>query len=142
MSTRATYEFKDEFDRCMVYIHGDGYPLGAACHIANALPLAWELPRFEAFDFAAALVAGNKVRGGGVSLTRNNKNYHADTEYHYRITMVNGHLYIRAEQRDNNEKWQLFWKGALSDFLKEYGEDLCWASEAAKKAAKKMIGSL
>jgi hypothetical protein len=43
-----------------VYIHGDGYPTGAARYVTNALEYAWELPRFEADEFAAALCAAAK----------------------------------------------------------------------------------
>lgn len=68
MSTRAVYTFIGcaEFDRGErhhVYKHCDGYPSGAADAIAAAIPLAWPLPRFEADEFAAAFVAGNKERG-------------------------------------------------------------------------------
>src|SRR4051794_36529103 len=63
MSTRALYTFicpGRKQDTFHVYKHHDGYPKGAAEAIANALPLAWQLPRFEADEFAAAFVAGNK----------------------------------------------------------------------------------
>jgi hypothetical protein len=61
MSTRACYTFKDKHNTIHVYKHNDGYPTGAAEHIARALPYAWPLPRFEAVDFAAAFVAANKT---------------------------------------------------------------------------------
>jgi hypothetical protein len=61
MSTRATYTFIDEHDTIHVYKHHDGYPTGALDAIGLAFPYAWTLPRFEADDFAAAFVAGNKV---------------------------------------------------------------------------------
>ncbi len=63
MSTRAVYTFIDpELPRNThhVYKHHDGYPTGAAIAIANAQPYAWPLGRFEADEFAAAFVAGNK----------------------------------------------------------------------------------
>lgn len=60
MSTRAIYTFKDGNEEYHVYKHSDGYPTGAAEAINNALDFAWELPRFEADEFAAAFVAGNK----------------------------------------------------------------------------------
>lgn len=71
MSTRACYSFTDEMGTFHVYKHHDGYPSGAAKAIQNALPLAWPLPRFEASDFGAAFVAGNKkgdYPGGSVRL--------------------------------------------------------------------------
>lgn len=60
MSTRAMYTFKDKDTTVHVYKHYDGYPSGAAQWIAAALDYAWQLPRFEADDFAAAFVAANK----------------------------------------------------------------------------------
>ncbi len=60
MSTRGCYTFKDENDTLHVYRHSDNYPRGAVEAIKAALPFAWELPRFEADEFAAAFVAGNK----------------------------------------------------------------------------------
>ncbi len=61
MSTRALYTFRDfDGEEHHVYKHHDGYPTGAAEALANALPYAWKLPRYEADEFAAAFVAGNK----------------------------------------------------------------------------------
>ena len=67
MATRALYIFKDSDTSITVYKHWDGYPSedGAYSHIAKALPYAWDLPRFEADDFASAFIAGNKPKGGG-----------------------------------------------------------------------------
>jgi len=85
MSTRATYEFKDNHCSHFVYVHHDGYPSGAAEKIKNAIPLAWKLPRFEADEFAASFVAANKDEEGGVRLTSGH-DVHGDTEYMYVIT--------------------------------------------------------
>lgn len=76
MSTRAIYVFSNNFDdptepMYAVYKHHDGYPEGAREFIKNAFPLAWELPRFEADEFAAAFVAANKNSPGGVRLYAN-----------------------------------------------------------------------
>ena len=66
MSTRACYRFipengPNDFPGVVtVYKHSDGYPSGAAIAIEAALPHAWQLPRFEADEFAAAFVRGNK----------------------------------------------------------------------------------
>jgi hypothetical protein len=64
MSTRALYTFKasQEYEHDWnVYKHHDGYPTGAAEHIAKALNFAWKLPRYESDEFAAAFIAANKV---------------------------------------------------------------------------------
>lgn len=66
MGTRAIYFFEDsDGSKYGVYKHYDNYPSGAADFIENAKQYAWELPRFEADDFAAAFVAANKARKGG-----------------------------------------------------------------------------
>jgi hypothetical protein len=61
MSTGALYTFKDAHSSWNVYKH-HGYPSGAAVAIVNGLLYAWMLPRFEADEFAAAFIAGNKSR--------------------------------------------------------------------------------
>ncbi len=62
MSTRAMYTFRNaEGEEHHVYKHHDGYPSGAAEALARALPFAWQLPRYEPDEFAAAFVAGNKA---------------------------------------------------------------------------------
>ena len=75
MGTRAIYIFEDEQDHVgrpnevYVYKQYDNYPEGAVDFIENAKEFAWELPRFEADEFAASFVAANKDRrGGGVRL--------------------------------------------------------------------------
>ena len=111
MSTRAAYVFKDEYNEFAVYKHHDGYPDGAKESLAKALDFAWELPRFEADEFAAAFVAANKVGahvalelskgnkdyrhfvGGGVRLLQGNQ-IPDDVEYIYNITCKNGVLTV------------------------------------------------
>jgi len=65
MGTRAIYIFEDDHEEVHVYKHYDNYPQGAVDFIENAKEFAWELPRFEADEFAAAFVAANKNRKGG-----------------------------------------------------------------------------
>ena len=90
MSTRATYIFEDATDHYAVYKHHDGYPTGAAEHINKALKHAWQLPRFEPDEFAAAFVAANKGDGGGVRLMNGYTlmDCSGDIEYLYRIRNV------------------------------------------------------
>ena len=73
MSTRGLYTFKanpttaGEMD-WNIYKHSDNYPTGAADAILDALPYAWELPRYESDEFSAAFIAANKIDAGGVKL--------------------------------------------------------------------------
>lgn len=100
MANPALYTFKDKGGEYHVYKHYDGYPTGALGFIAEAKKLAWDLPRFEADEFAAAFIAANKGEGGGgVRLTIGNAWGQAapsDIEYHYVITCKTGSLHIEA----------------------------------------------
>ena len=74
MATRATITVADENDSFDIYQHYDGYPngeYGLVRRLANAPRMAWKLPRFEAMDFAAAVVAVLKEGGGATYLTKN-----------------------------------------------------------------------
>jgi hypothetical protein len=106
MSTRAIYTFIDQDakpkDFINIYKHYDGYPSGALEAIQEAFAYAWTLPRFEADDFAAAFVAGNKsVSGGGIRVfpTGPQKNIcksACDIEYRYEVRCIDNKLHITA----------------------------------------------
>lgn len=122
MSTRAMYTIVgDDDERFNVYIHCDGYPSGALDHIKAALPLAWGLPRFEADEFAAAFVAGNKTGGGHVRLMHDGppkKVAPGDIEYRYEIICKNGGLFVAAFSVENWNRYKetpLF-SGVLDQF--------------------------
>lgn len=84
MSTRAVYTFIDKNETYHIYKHSDGYPLGAYQAIQLALSKAWDLPRFESSEFAAAFVAANKEGEGRVYLTDAWQS-HPDLEFRYEI---------------------------------------------------------
>ncbi len=68
MSTRSNIITEDNNNRIQLYRHHDGYPHGPEGVLATlerAVSYAWPLPRFEADDFAAALVSAWKNEGGG-----------------------------------------------------------------------------
>lgn len=102
MGTRAVYTFIDEDDRHSVYKHWDGYPTWACRFIANALPLAWPLPRFEADEFAAAFVAANKKQAGDICLTTGPE-VHGDLAYRYEIRCPDGRLHVRIYSCDGDQ---------------------------------------
>lgn len=141
MSTRATYQFRDSRgDDFTVYKHSDGYPQGAANWLANAIPLAWELPRFEASDFAAAFIAGNKTEGGGVRMTTG-RTAHPDTEWHYVLigegsTLNVGELRVEVQKRQGYGRWPTLDKRTLWDFIHNYDPSLIWATPDAVEAYK------
>ena len=125
MSTRAVYSFKDKFGTHHVYKHCDGYPSGAVDAINAALAYSWLLPRFEADEFAAGFVAGNKHIQGGVRLTKGPQK-HYDIEYQYIITASKGELMIAAYETDTDENdkqtKKQFYKGSFVEFERKYKE--------------------
>jgi hypothetical protein len=66
MGTRCVFQLQDEISAEPITIsqHWDGYPEGAFKAIAAAIPISWGVDRFEADQFAAALLAANKTDGG------------------------------------------------------------------------------
>ena len=123
MSTRAMYTFADEYGSFNVYKHHDGYPSGAADAIRKAIEHSWALPRFEADDFAAGFVAGNKpsfeqhtdylrksfnepdympmrsMHGGGIRLMHSGDWKDVapcDLAYRYHIRVKGPNLWVRA----------------------------------------------
>ena len=97
MSTRGLYTFTDSDDlQFTVFKHWDNYPEGAYPFIQNALRLSWDLPRFEADEFAAAFIAANKKGGGDLRLL-NDASTNGDAlgiEFHYFITSEGAALKI------------------------------------------------
>ena len=108
MSTRAIYTFYDSDDEIHVYKHHDGYPYTGGLHngetfeggglvwIKDAKAFAWDLPRFEADEFAASFVKANKSVGGGVRLIGDQQpwEYASDCEYWYKVSCVDGDLHV------------------------------------------------
>lgn len=142
MSTRAIYTFYDSRTEVHVYKHHDGYPYcklrgqfgggeaGGLAWINDAKKLAWDLPRFEADEFAASFVAANKPEGGGVRLIGDQKpwEYASDCEYWYKVTCIDGDLYVTVMSVDwsGDEPRQLpVMEGPLDELL---------ATQRARKA--------
>jgi hypothetical protein len=84
----TVYDRKNGAEHYSVYRHQDGYPdseHGVLATLAQALSYAWPLPRFEADDFAAAIIAAWKKPGGGYIRMSEGRDAHDDTEWHYDI---------------------------------------------------------
>jgi hypothetical protein len=130
MSTRAIYTFKGFGETYHIYKHHDGYPSGAARWLGNALAYAWELPRYEPDDFAAAFVAGNKSGGGGIRIAKSRTSAR-DVEFGYTVYPLEynkqsdfpqlnvGELMIDVVSTDywDGKKEMLLWKGPLRTFI-------------------------
>ena len=68
MSTRCNIIVKDNYRAIQLYRHSDGYPDtkdGVIATLPEALEFAWNLPRMEVADFAAAIVRAWKEENGG-----------------------------------------------------------------------------
>jgi len=102
VSTRAVYTFKDEYDSFSVYKHYDGYPegegggSGAFGFIREAKKFAWDLPRFEASEFAAAFIKANKGEAGGDVYLTQGPQRHGDLSYRYEISRDNDQLVVKT----------------------------------------------
>jgi hypothetical protein len=104
MSTRAIYTFYDSDTEVHVYKHHDGYPYckfdgaeaGGLVWINGAKEFAWDLPRFEADEFAASFVKAHKSVGGGVRLIGDKKpwEYASDCEYWYKVSARQDFLHV------------------------------------------------
>lgn len=96
MGTRSTLTVrnrKDGNESYSIYRHWDGYPNGdggVVFTLRQALSYAWPLPRFEAMDFSAAIIAAwkrpaERNRQGGDIYCTPSRDDHCDTEWHYEI---------------------------------------------------------
>ena len=108
MGTRAVITFIDERDKFHIYKHWDGYPSGVLDGLADSFQYAWRLPRFEAMDFAAAYIRGNKAEGGGDVYVTKNYSAHGDLEYRYEVRAAGYKLKVDIFYNTYSEKKQ--WK--------------------------------
>jgi len=135
MGTRAIYIFEDEHEEVHVYKHYDNYPEGAVDFIENAKEFAWELPRFEADEFAASFVAANKDRrGGGVRLVNarfkdRDEMLEANDwcDYHYVISKHNSQdlwieIWESRPDKMNGATWVLIDELTHTEMKEKYGE--------------------
>jgi hypothetical protein len=115
-------------EQCSIYRHSDGYPdgeHGVPATMRAALAYAWPLPRFEADDFAAAMVAawkapgvpGDRYRtgGGNIRLLPHGVTpdaFAGDSEWHYSVWCDKGRIMCRVweatfpEGYDGSRVWQ------------------------------------
>jgi len=96
MGTRTVLTFKDKHDSYSVYQHYDGYPSNVLPSITEAKEFAWDLPRFEASDFAAAFIAANKQKGGGNIYFTDTHENHSDLDYRYEIENNDNKLFVKV----------------------------------------------
>lgn len=133
MGTRAIYKFEDSNDECFVYKHYDNYPQGAVHFIEAAKGFAWDLPRFEADEFAAAFVAANKNKKGGevrlLSLHLKDEDEVLEENHwcdYYYVISFDGELQVEIQesryQKDGSNFWAVIWSGTHAEMMEEYGK--------------------
>jgi hypothetical protein len=131
MSTRAVYTFKGFGETYHIYKHYDGYPSGAAESLSKALGKAWDLPRYEPDELAAAFVAANKSGPGGVRIM-SKRTQASDVEYGYTVYPLTAKAasafpalravalmidVVSTDYWDGKRKERRIFRGSLAEFL-------------------------
>jgi len=117
MSTRATYTFSNTAlagEDVTVYIHHDGYPMGAAEYFRKAMN--------EKLDSGRPLLEAFIAANDRAMITRCHE-AHGDTDYRYTTDGKQITIYYRKiEFTDEgyNETWNLITKTKLEDFIFEH----------------------
>lgn len=95
MSTRAIITVFDKLDGFNIYVHWNGWPERVLPSIEIALKYAWKFPRFEAWDFATALIKVLKERAWWVYLINSTEKL-SEADYFYQISKKNWDLRIKT----------------------------------------------
>ena len=128
MATRATITVADDHDSFDIYQHYDGYPDGPdglVRRLAKAPRMAWKLPRFEAMDFAAAVISVLKEGGGTTYLTKD-VNLHSDRAFHYKITPLRDGVSTRVGLCITQTGWspdtpdKVLFDGDIADAVQQF----------------------
>jgi len=125
MGTRAIYTFEDATDERHIFVHYDGYPVGAAGYFKQWLDagVTWTIPRFEADEAAAGFVAAIKTGAGNVRIAGARFN-HTDVEFGYRVFMRGDTLHVQCAMTD-------YWGEAPAEHIIFDGPMATFISEAA-----------
>jgi hypothetical protein len=118
MGTPAQITFKDANDSIRIICNDDGHPETIASRISNSYKVAWPVGRYDATEFAAAFVATNKTRAGGVYIV-NKGIYVADYRYVVKPDSLGSQL-LRVEAHKVSAasgRWKKMWEGYLPDML-------------------------
>ena len=126
MSTRSNIIVEDKHQRIQLYRHSDGYPNGphGVVHdLVEALEYAWESPRFEADDFAAAIVRAWKEEPGNIYIDGSPVSWemiHGDTEWVYvirdfRVKVYDWHLYWLDKDDPDTTPPVPIWEGRIGE---------------------------
>ena len=99
MGTRATYEFEDQnriMKNIVFYAHFDGYPDGAAERFSNMIEFLYQ-QELE-YNFLLSEKRGGLshafLRGNADAEITQGKDFHGDTEWHYKVYKNEENKYI------------------------------------------------
>lgn len=119
MATRATYAFKTGLTTSTVYIHWEGYLVGAAHYFNEALKLrgANEVYKEHKRDMFACFVWANDQ----ATMTDGHE-AHGDTNYQYDVSQCGGEWLIVARKRVSysSDAFEVVYEGELADFIEQY----------------------
>ena len=96
MSTGATVTVYDEHDSFHLYIYCDGWPEMVIPEIESATKFSWEFPRFEAWDFATALIKVMKIWAWKIYLINDVESISGRC-YHYEVSKKDWDLKIKID---------------------------------------------
>lgn len=98
MSTQAVITFKDQHEEYSVFRHWDGYPFAVVPDLDALFKSgnAWELPRFEASEASAAMIAMFKKEPGNYRIT----NAKMGRDYGYLVEVRDGIVWVTVAGRD------------------------------------------
>ncbi len=104
MSTRAIISIFDKLDGFNIYIHWGGWPELIIASIEKATEFAWKLPRFQAGEFATALIRVLKIRAWWVYLISATEKIF-EVDYLYQIYEENWDLKIKTTDNNPEHFW-------------------------------------
>lgn len=114
MSTRATYTFSNTAlagEDVTVYIHHDGYPVGAAEYFRKALN--------EKMDTGKPLLEAFITANRGALITRDHE-AHGDTEYRYTTdgkSLIVDKRTIEFTDNGYSQNWSKIYESDLDEFV-------------------------
>lgn len=104
MSTRAIIHIYDELDGFNIYVQRDGFPQKVKALVEEAKAFAWSLPRFEAWDFATALIKVLKQEPWNIYLINTTESL-GTVDYYYQLTSKAWNLYLEiSNMRSKNHQ--------------------------------------
>jgi len=131
MGTKAAIKFADDNGtQAIVYTQYDGDPQGIQRMILRAIDegLVWDLPRYEADEFAAGFIAANKKYSGGLRVLSTMSDLWCDFVYVVNFNSDLGEIgvtvgHCKGHDELDRPEYVFMWDGRLSTMHTAYAED-------------------